>query len=273
VAQTDIVIIDASAGAFDLQGLDDNSRRDAEMFARTMIEPFRVREVATIVLDHVVKSGDARGRFAIGSERKVGGADVHLGFDTVVPFGRGRTGLIRVSTHKDRFGYLSRPRAAELELHSDPDTNAVTWQFKEADQSGDPFRPTTLMQRVSRYLEGRVGAASRNEIESGVTGKRDGIRAAVNALIADGYAAESTGTRGARLVELLKPYTSPDLAPTSPRRSDATSPLAPPSIDGGEGEVATAASGEKPRKTSNGHQRIALSHAQHIRRYSTGGLS
>ena len=87
-----LAIIDAAAGIFALQGLDDNSRRDAEIFAQTVIEPFRARDVATVVLDHVVKNGDNRKGFAIGSERKVGGADVHLGFEAVVPFGRGRHG-------------------------------------------------------------------------------------------------------------------------------------------------------------------------------------
>ena len=96
-----------------------------------MLDPFRALEVATITLDHVVKASELRGAFAIGSERKVGGADVHLGFEVVTPFGRGRTGLFRLATHKDRFGHLARPHAAELELRSDPDTFAVTWTLRE----------------------------------------------------------------------------------------------------------------------------------------------
>jgi hypothetical protein len=158
-----LAIIDASAGAFTLQGLDDNKRADVEIFARSMIDPFRRREVATIVLDHVTKNSDSRGAFAIGSERKIGGADVHLGFETVVPFGRGRAGLVRITTHKDRFGFLPRPRAAELELRSDRTSHAVTWEFRvAADEPGESaggFRPSALMEKVSRYLQQHPGGA------------------------------------------------------------------------------------------------------------------
>src|SRR5205807_1588098 len=108
------VIIDAAAGAYDLQGLDDNKRKDVEEFMALWIEPFRLREVATIVIDHVTKSRDGRGKFAIGSERKIGSADVHLGFETVQPVRRGADGLYRVLVHKDRLGHLHRPQAADL---------------------------------------------------------------------------------------------------------------------------------------------------------------
>ena len=95
-----LVIVDAAAGAYDLQDLDDNKRQDAERFARWVIDPFRARGVATIVLDHVTKNADTRGKYAIGSERKTGGTDVHLGFDARVSFGRGRAGLVKIATHK-----------------------------------------------------------------------------------------------------------------------------------------------------------------------------
>src|SRR5262249_15604209 len=80
-----LVIIDAAAGAYALQGLDDNKRIEVERFAIEVLEPFRQRDIATIVLDHVTKNADTRGQFAIGSERKVGGADVHLGFKAAAP--------------------------------------------------------------------------------------------------------------------------------------------------------------------------------------------
>ena len=47
-----------------------------------------------------------RGAFAIGSERKVGGVDVHLCFEVVLPIKRGGRGLYKIVTHKDRLGRL-----------------------------------------------------------------------------------------------------------------------------------------------------------------------
>jgi hypothetical protein len=245
--QPTLAIVDAAAGAFDLHGLDDNSRRDAEIFARSFIDPFRLRGVATILLDHVVKNSDNRGQFAIGSERKVGGADVHLGFSAIVPFGRGRTGLIRVTTHKDRFGYLPRPRAAELELHSDPDTFAVTWQFKAADQAGEDWRPTALMEKVSRFLEGQTEPVSRKTIETNVTGKAEYVRAAMDALVADGYALEEDGPRKSRLLTVHKPFsTSSDLVPTSSGLGQARPRPSSPPLRGDEDEVSVPDLGTLP---------------------------
>jgi hypothetical protein len=168
-----LVVIDAAAGAYDLQGLDDNRRADVERFARVFVRSFWWRGVAPILLDHVVKNADSRGKYAIGSERKVGGADVHLGFEVVTPLARGGLGLYKLTTHKDRGGWLPRPRAGELELRSDPETHAISWTFKppaegEAERG---FRPTALMERVSRYVELQSEPVSRTGIEEAVTGK------------------------------------------------------------------------------------------------------
>jgi hypothetical protein len=155
-----LVIIDAAAGAYAVQGLDDNKRKDCEDWAAAWVRPFWKADVATIVIDHVVKNVDNRGKYAIGSERKLGGVDVHLGFEAVPgqELKRGGHGLYKVITHRDRPGYLTRPRAGDLELTSDPDTHAIAWRFKPA--SGDSaesgttdWRPTVLMDRVLEHVE------------------------------------------------------------------------------------------------------------------------
>ncbi|MEK6275992.1 MAG: AAA family ATPase [Actinomycetota bacterium] len=222
-----LVVIDASAGAFDLQGLDANSREDVERFAGIYVRAFWLHGIATILIDHVVKNADNRGKFAIGSERKIGSADVHLGFETIRPIARGGSGLYRLMTHKDRFGHLSRPRAAELELRSDPETGAIAWAFTKPQEAQEEFRPTILMERVSRYLESQEEPVSRNAIEEAVTGKRDALRLAINCLVGDEYASENPGPRGGRLIASVCPFREDDLAPTSPPNEGAD--LAPTS--------------------------------------------
>jgi AAA domain len=236
--QVSLAIIDAVVGAYGISGLDDNARKDAETFGAAWVDPLWRAGVTTLLIDHVAKNSESRGKFAIGSERKAGRTDVHLGLEAKVQLSRGKTGVVVVATHKDRPGWLPRPRAAELELRSDPDTHALTWTLTPAVDTGDEFRPTYLMEQVSRFVERQAEAVSRKEIEDNIHGRRQYVRDAIDALIADGYATEDKGPRGARLVELLKPYlaTSPDLAPTSPGRSETTSPLAPP-LSGGEDEV------------------------------------
>ena len=124
--------------------------------------------------------------------------------------------------HKDRPGWLQRPQAAELELHSDPDTHTITWQFADPSTgaSGDHWQPTHLMEKVSRWLEEQDAPRSRNQVENAGLGKsRDHVRQAMDALTTEGYVNESPGPRGARMLTSVKPYrTSPDLARPRPAK-------------------------------------------------------
>ena len=98
-----LVVIDAAAGAYSVSGLDDNARKDVERFAQAWIEPLYRAGVATILIDHVTKNAENRGKWAIGSERKAGQADVHLGLELVgSPLSRGGNALVKVHVHKDR---------------------------------------------------------------------------------------------------------------------------------------------------------------------------
>ena len=210
-----LAIIDATAGAYALQNLDDNKRADVEKWSRLYLHTFAAHGVGTLAIDHVVKNAENRGGFAIGSERKVGGVDVHLGFE---PLGkkltRGGRAFYRIMTHKDRPGFLPRPQAAVFELHSDPETHAISWTVTppvtQQDADADGFRPTVLMERVSEYLERFGGPASRRQIEQDVKGKGTGKRQAMDKLVEEGYATAFDGARGARLLQHIRPYRQAD---------------------------------------------------------------
>lgn len=244
-----LVIIDAAAGAYAVTNLDDNKRLDAERFASTWVRPLWERGLTTLLIDHVVKNGDSRGGWAIGSERKLGQADVHLGLTAVTALSRGGEGLIRVATHKDRPGHLRRPVAAEVELRSDPVTHAITWTIRPASASADSdeWKPTALMNYVCDYLSKHPEGASRNEIEKNVRGKSNRYkRQALDELITLGKVVESLGPRGAKIAKLA---TSPDLAPTSPGEvASDLAHLARP-LQGGEARGEDDDShGEDPRR-------------------------
>jgi hypothetical protein len=214
------VVIDAAVGAFAVSGLDDNKRMDAERFGRTWIDPLYRHGVATVVIDHVTKNAESRGRFAIGTERKLSRVDVHLRVETAVPLSRGRRGVFRIVVHKDRGGW--HPKApqilAELELVSDPETQNIVWsvnqpEAKKSDSS--KFRPTVLMERVSRFLEEQSAPVPRSAIET-LSGKTPYLREARDCLIAEGYVQESPGPRGAKLLSSVKAFRDGDFAPSSP---------------------------------------------------------
>jgi hypothetical protein len=207
-ARPSLVVLDATAGAFSVEGLDDNSRKDVELWSRAWIDPFRREGIATIALDHVVKNSETRGAYAIGSERKVGGVDVHIGFHTVRELARGKSGLYRVTTHKDRGGMLKRGVLCEFAIESDPETHALSWEFRPSEEipEGQTFRPTVLMEKISRWLELQSEPQSRNKIEENVQGKASGIRAALAALVSEGWLEEREGPNRARLMAVRNAY-------------------------------------------------------------------
>lgn len=241
------VLIDAAIGAYDLSGLDDNARKDAEAFARTWIRPFWINGISTLLIDHVTKNSETRGKFTIGSERKVGQTDIHLSFEAVKALSRGGSGLIKATVHKDRPAFLQRPTAAVFELHSHPDHHTISYVRRDPHPVGEEgqFRPTVLMEKVSRYLETHNDPVSRNNIETTIKGKRaEFIRQAIDVLIADGYATQSTGPHNSKLVTLERPYrestdpknasssTSSQFVPSSSDEVIYTSSSSSPSTEG-----------------------------------------
>jgi len=228
-AEVTLVIIDAAAGAYDASGLDDNKRMDAETFSRAWVRPLWLLGIATLLLDHVVKNSDSRGKYAIGTERKLGAVDVHLGLEAVKQLHRGAEGIVKITTHKDRPGHLQRPHPAELHLASDPDTWAITWAFKEPDAtiaSADDWKPTWYMEQVSREIEQHAEPVSRADIVAAIGRKRQHVLDAITHLVADGYAVETAGARGAKLTSSIHPFRVPDPFPPVPE--NAPIPPVPP---------------------------------------------
>jgi hypothetical protein len=216
-----LVIVDAAAGAFDLSGLDEN--REAEKFNTTWVRPLWNAGATTVVLDHVVKNAEARGMFASGHHRKIGGTEVHLGFHATTPLRRGHSGYVTVTAHKDRPGF-HRKTVGTIELHSDPETHAITWAWKATPASvheADGWRPTVLMERVSRYLETYPEGATRQAVKTAGLGNTKYVLEALNFLISDGYAEQpDTGRRGAP-VRSVRPFRhEPDGAGTFPNVPD-----------------------------------------------------
>lgn len=203
-----IVFTDAYAGILDLHELDPNSGADIEKLNRVFFRPVLETGAATVTLDHLTKDKERRGKFSIGSERKVGVVDVHLGFEIEKgkPFGRGRKGLIHVRRWKDRPGHLP-PRPCDIKAVSDPATGQVDFTMEQVQQvdADHPFRPTALMEKVSRYLEERGEAVVRSVLEEDVKGRAEYLRSACEVLTKEGYVEETLGPkRGMSYVRLYE---------------------------------------------------------------------
>jgi hypothetical protein len=217
-ARPALTVFDAYAGLLGVHDLDPDSSRDIERINRRVVDVFRDAGSTVLILDHVVKARDNRSRYSSGSGRKLAEVEVHLGLERVKHFARGQTGFSRIRNHKDRLGALPYPLLGELHLASDATTGSVTWEIRPPETSvaqHDTFRPTTLMERVSQYLELQPEPVSRKTIEDHVKGKGEYVRLAIDALIAEGYAFPSDGARGAKLVERIRNYREADDATSS----------------------------------------------------------
>jgi hypothetical protein len=261
--QPRLVTIDAAAGAYDLEGLDDNKRQDVEKLSRLYVTAFWKAGIATLFVDHVVKNSEQRGNYAIGSERKLGGADAHIGFETIQPISRGTKGLYKIIVRKDRGGYLKHGHYATLDLSSDPDTHAITWQFKPAEnETADAgyFRPTHLMEKVSVWLELQTEPATRAEVVDGLGGRKAFILKAITALVQESYAVETDGPQRSKLISTLRPYREADdhnktekpanglVVPVSSRKFPGTDarvvPVSSPPLQGEHPEPLTSTRGQ-----------------------------
>jgi AAA domain len=206
-----LFVIDAFNPMLSLHGLDPGSTPDIETFWREVATPITAAGATPALLDHVAKNADPTSKHAYGSERKASGAIVHIGFQSTEVFTRGGNGRALLRRHKDRPGFLPHPNIGRLVLVSDG--YAVTYSLEEDRTStGDTFRPTVLMERVSIRLEGQTEARTQTWVEENVTGKKPAIRKALAALVDEGYVAREETKRGHYFTS-LRPYREADDEP------------------------------------------------------------
>lgn len=213
-----LVVVDAFTGLLALEGADPNSSQDVERTYRRVLRPLRDCGAAVLVLDHVTKSRESRGRWATGSERKLSAIDgAGYVLDVKRAFGRGRRGLAQLVIAKDRLGVVGTPGDIVAEIHLD-DTQGtdhidIRLTAPTTSDPGTPWRPTVLMARVSAHLEAHGAPLSRNQLEKSITGKASAVRDAIDALIEDGYATSTPGARNAVLIHHVALYTQPQDTP------------------------------------------------------------
>jgi hypothetical protein len=209
-----LAYVDGVTEAMTLHSLNPNDNVDIALFDKTVARPLTGAGAAQVSLDHVVKNGDNRGRYAIGGVHKlniVTGAGYTL--ENRQPFGIGVTGRSTLKIAKDRPGQLDANALpgrwyGDLVLASNADGTAEVLiespQQRVAEREATPFRPTNLMEKVSRYLETEDGPRSQNQILTNVSGKRDYTIEALKILRRESYVTEATPHNS------IKPYRESD---------------------------------------------------------------
>lgn len=179
----DLAVIDGVTEAMVTEGLDMMSNPDIATWMRRLLRVLADSGAAVVAIDHVTKSKDDRGRYAIGGQHKLAGVTGAVyTLTTHRPFARARsdahTGVIILAVTKDRPGHVRAAapegKVAVLELTSYPD-GGISYRLRPG-ADAQPEGDVALAGRILQYLAVYDGATTR-AIEDAVTGNREAIRA------------------------------------------------------------------------------------------------
>lgn len=185
-----IVVIDGVTEAFSAQGLSPLDNTDVATWLDILPRKIARAGASVVLLDHVVKDREARGRYAIGAQHKLAGVDVAYSMRVLEPFARGRDGLVSVKVEKDRPGRVREfavdGQVALLRARSLAD-GQVSIKLEPPERGTvTSFRPTVLMERISVAVEANPGSSKR-AIRETVSGKNPAKDRALELLTSEGY--------------------------------------------------------------------------------------
>lgn len=101
-----LAVFDSLPDFLAVAGANENDATDVTRWMLAIPQLLKDSGCAVILLDHVAKAAEGRGRYARGSGAKLAKVDVSWSLLQTVPFDRGRVGEIELKLHKDREAYL-----------------------------------------------------------------------------------------------------------------------------------------------------------------------
>jgi len=223
-----LTIIDGVTEAFNVQGLSPLDNADVATWLELL--PRRIIRAGSVplMLDHVVKDKEQRGRYAIGAQHKLAGVDVAYSMHVVEPFGRGRSGVVTIKVQKDRPGgvreFAQDGLVATLRATSHDD-GRVSLALEPPEHSVEheaSFRPTGYMERVSKAVEADPGLSKR-AIRTSVGGGTEYVDLALELLVSEGFVRVAAGPRNSSLHHSVRPYRDTVTPTVTDRDSDASS--------------------------------------------------
>lgn len=217
-------IVDSTGEAIAINGLKPNNDEEVAHWFHRLPRHLVAADVCCLLIDHVPKDKDGR-LMPIGSQRKLAaitGASYSL--EAAVELGKGRAGIAKLVTRKDRNGTFIRGHKA-ADFHLDATSPRLTAHLEPpAGTAGTEggFQPTILMDHLSRWLELQTGDITKNTWIDAVKGRDDYKRQAIDLLLAGGWV-ERTQHGQRQLFRSLNPYRHDD-GPTVPDRTSNSDP-------------------------------------------------
>lgn len=102
-----LIVVDGVNAAMNIMSLDLEKNKDATTFSQEVLRPMRLHNAAILTIDHVTKSKDNRGNYAIGAQAKRADIDgCAVAVEVEIAFGRGIDGALALKVTKDRPGFV-----------------------------------------------------------------------------------------------------------------------------------------------------------------------
>jgi len=201
--------------AMTLLNLDLTSNRDATFFSQQLLKPLALSGAGVITIDHVTKSKEGRGNYAIGAQAKradINGAAIMV--EVVQPFGRGMTGELILKVTKDRPGRVrevsKEAKYAGRVLLQSTAEGTVKMVVEAPQMAQSKTRPTHLMDSISRLLEASATPLSKSAVIKEIKGKTEWVMVAIQSLIDEKFVGIENGSRNSLNLKSLKPYRETD---------------------------------------------------------------
>lgn len=207
----DLVVIDGVGEALTRQGFSEDKADDVNVWTDMLPRPIARTGAAVLMLDHVAKDPEQRGRWARGSGAKlavVDGASYQIKVRT--SFSRHRSGRVDMIVAKDRPGGVGAigETAAQVSIdpHADGARVVIRLDPHAVDQAAtDSWKPTVLMGRLFRALEDASMPLTAGGLLNLVHSDKASMkREALARLIAEGYLAEASGRP--KTLRILRQY-------------------------------------------------------------------
>ncbi len=214
----ELVVLDSTGEAMAADGVKGNDDDDVARWFTACPKYLARRGPAVIIIDHIPKDDQNAPLSPIGSQRKKAAIDgAAYRIDAPKAPSKGHDGLLVATVSKDRHGTRHKgQKAAQVAITHDPDIEgvlvAVSAPSPAPKDAEGHFRPTIVMEAVSRLVEDTPGLSGR-QIESRVSGKAKVIREATRMLTTEGYIGQDPDARSFAYVSVRPFRADADEAP------------------------------------------------------------
>lgn len=231
----DLVIIDGVGEALARDGASEDKAPDVLAWFERMPRTITRTGAAVLMIDHVAKDPENRGRWARGSGAKLGAIDgASYQLKVVTPFSRTRPGKVKIIVAKDRPGGVGSlgetVGIVTITPHGDGARVVTTLEPNVENQTpGDTWKPTHIMDRVSTVIADADNPLTASGVKAMLPNSKPSlVSQAIARLIAEGFVAESKGRT--KTLTNIRRYT--DASPTPTGSPSPVPPLPDPDDPG-----------------------------------------